>query len=64
MLSKAFLKRITDAHSWLGLIISGLLFVVFFCGSIALYRAEINEWAVQPHFSFAQGEHKLSLIHI
>ena len=58
MLSKAFLKRITDAHSWLGLIISGLLFVVFFCGSIALYRAEINEWAVQPHFSFAQGEHK------
>jgi len=58
MLSKTFLKRITHAHSWLGLIISGLLFVVFFCGSIALYRAEINEWAVQPHLSFAQGEHK------
>jgi uncharacterized iron-regulated membrane protein len=58
MLSKTFLKRITHAHSWLGLIISGLLFVVFYCGSIALYRAEINEWAVQPHFSFAQGEQK------
>lgn len=58
MLTKEFLKRITHAHSWLGLIISGLLFVVFFCGSIALYRAEIDEWAVQPHIALAQGEQK------
>lgn len=58
MLSKNSLKRLTEAHSWLGLIISGLLFVVFFCGSISLYRAEINEWAIQPHFTLEQGEQK------
>ncbi len=55
MLSKVFLKRITDAHSWLGLIISGLLFTIFFCGSIAIYRAEITQWAVQPHYNFSEG---------
>lgn len=58
MLTKTFLKRMTHAHSWLGLIISGLLFVVFFCGSIAIYRDEISQWAVQPHYTFAEGEHK------
>jgi len=58
MLTKTFLQRITDAHSWLGFIISGLLFVVFFCGSIALYRGEIQQWAVQPHLTLAKGEAK------
>jgi uncharacterized iron-regulated membrane protein len=55
-MNKQFLKNITEAHSWLGLIISGLLFVVFFAGSISLFRAEITQWSMQPHFAFNQGE--------
>jgi len=54
-MNKEFLKRITDAHSWLGLIISGLLFIVFFAGSIALFRAEITQWSMQPHFEPTKG---------
>ncbi len=45
-MNKEFLKGITEAHSWLGLIISGLLFVVFFAGAIALFRAEITQWSM------------------
>jgi len=56
MMNKEFLKRLTDAHSWLGLIISAVLFVVFFAGSIALFRAEITQWSMQPHFSVSQGQ--------
>lgn len=41
-MNKDFLKRLTEAHSWLGLIISGLLFVIFFAGSISLFRHEID----------------------
>lgn len=50
-MNKSFLKKLTEAHSWVGLVISGLLFVVFFAGSISLFRAEINQWSLQPHFS-------------
>lgn len=54
-MSKDFLKRLTEAHSWLGLIISGLLFIVFFAGSISLFRDEINQWAFQPHLPISQA---------
>ncbi len=55
-MNKQFLKRLTQAHSWLGLIISGLLFIVFFMGSISLFRSEIYLWSVLPHHTPAQGE--------
>ncbi|SQH77723.1 conserved membrane protein of unknown function [Shewanella benthica] len=38
------------------MIISGLLFVVFFMGSISLFRSEIYLWSVLPHHTPAQGE--------
>lgn len=55
-MNKEFLKRITEAHSWLGLIISGVLFVVFFAGAISLFRAEINQWSMQPHLTVTDSE--------
>jgi len=55
-MNKQFLKRLTEAHSWLGLIISGVLFVIFFAGSISLFRAEIMQWSMQPHFELPQGK--------
>ena len=54
-MSRDFLKRLTEAHSWLGLIISGLLFVVFFAGSISLFRDEIRQWSIQPHLPISGG---------
>ncbi|WP_076410684.1 PepSY domain-containing protein [Shewanella sp. UCD-KL12] len=55
-MNKQFLKRLTEAHSWLGLTISSLLFIVFFMGSISLFRSEIYLWSVLPHHAPAQGE--------
>ncbi|MBE7215835.1 PepSY domain-containing protein [Shewanella benthica] len=55
-MNKQFLKHLTQAHSWLGLTISGLLFIVFFMGSISLFRSEIYLWSVLPHHTPAQGE--------
>lgn len=55
-MNKEFLKRLTEAHSWLGLIISGALFVVFFAGSISLFRDEIDQWSIQPHLAISEGE--------
>lgn len=53
-MNKEFLKRLTQAHSWLGLIISGLLFIVFFAGSISLFRDEIDQWSMQPHIELSE----------
>ena len=33
-------------------IISSLLFVVFFTGSISFFRHDIEQWAIQGHFQF------------
>ncbi len=42
-------KNLIEAHSWLGLSISVVLFLVFWAGSISLFRSEINQWASLPH---------------
>jgi uncharacterized iron-regulated membrane protein len=55
-MNKESLKRLAEAHSWLGLIISAVLFVVFFAGSISLFRTEITQWSMQPHFALSQGK--------
>ena len=46
----------TEAHGWLGLIISALLFVVFFTGSISFFRHEIEQWALQAHYQLEEYE--------
>ena len=51
-MDKDFIKRNTEAHGWLGLIISSMLFVVFFTGSISFFRHDIELWAIQGHFQF------------
>jgi len=48
-MNKEFVKRNTEAHGWLGLIISGLLFVVFFTGAISFFREEVQLWATSAH---------------
>jgi uncharacterized iron-regulated membrane protein len=43
------IKNLIEAHSWLGLIISPLLFLVFWAGAITLFHDEITQWAITPH---------------
>ena len=52
-MTKINIKNLIHAHSWLGLIISGLLFVVFFTGSVTLFRDEINLWSLLPHYGIS-----------
>ncbi|WDE12566.1 PepSY-associated TM helix domain-containing protein [Thalassomonas haliotis] len=44
------IKNLTQAHSWLGLIISSLLFIVFWAGSVTLFFEEIKQWSTVPHY--------------
>lgn len=55
-MKKYTLTNLTDAHGWLGIIISSLLFMVFFAGSISLFRHEIFLWSVQPTQTIEQGD--------
>jgi uncharacterized iron-regulated membrane protein len=48
-MNKELVKRNTEAHGWLGLIISSLLFVVFFTGAISFFREEVQLWATSAH---------------
>ncbi|MBE0369981.1 PepSY-associated TM helix domain-containing protein [Pseudoalteromonas aurantia] len=48
-MNKTTLKNLTHAHAWLGLIISGVLMIVFVCGSISLFRHNIIHWDSQYH---------------
>jgi uncharacterized iron-regulated membrane protein len=43
------IKNLIEAHSWLGLIISPLLFLVFWAGAVTLFHDEIAQWAITPH---------------
>lgn len=42
------IKNLIEAHSWLGVIISVTLFIVFFAGSVILFIPEIQSWAEVP----------------
>ncbi|QTL37829.1 PepSY-associated TM helix domain-containing protein [Pseudoalteromonas viridis] len=42
------LKSLTNAHAWIGLIISTVLFVVFFAGAITLFKDNITSWERTP----------------
>jgi uncharacterized iron-regulated membrane protein len=55
-MKKETLKNLTDSHGWLGVIMSGLLFLIFFAGSISLFRDEIFLWSVAPTTAPHQGE--------
>ncbi len=43
-MNKQTLKQLTHAHSWLGLILSGALMIVFFCGTLSFFKQEILAW--------------------
>ena len=55
------LKSLTNAHAWVGLIISTILFIVFFAGSLSLFRDDILAWERDPNFVVQQSNNAFSL---
>lgn len=53
---KVTLNNLTESHGWIGIIISGLLFLIFLAGSISLFRYEIYQWSVAPTQKVYQGD--------
>ncbi|WDD99764.1 PepSY-associated TM helix domain-containing protein [Thalassomonas actiniarum] len=43
-------KNLTLAHSWLGVIISLVLFIVFWTGSVTMFKEEIKQWSLVPYY--------------
>jgi len=60
-MNKDSLKALTNAHAWVGLVISTILFIIFFAGSISLFRDDINAWELNPHFAVNEQSENLSL---
>lgn len=54
-MKKETLKNLTHSHGWIGVIISGVLFLIFFAGSISLFRYEIYQWSIAPTHEVRQG---------
>ena len=50
MMKRDALKSLTNAHAWVGLIISTILFIIFFAGSLSLFREDIISWERDPYF--------------
>jgi uncharacterized iron-regulated membrane protein len=59
-MNKNSLKALTNAHAWVGLVISTILFIIFFAGSISLFRDDINAWELNPHFAVNGQSENLS----
>ncbi len=55
------IKNLVEAHSWLGLIISPLLFIVFWAGAITLFHDEITQWAITPHHPVQSSQQDIPL---
>ncbi len=53
-MKKETLKNLTHAHAWLGLIISGVLMIVFLCGTISFFRMSIIQWDKHYNLPAAQ----------
>jgi len=49
-MNKESLKGLTAAHSWLGLIISFILYIVFLAGSYSFFMEDIAQWELGAQF--------------
>ena len=55
------IKNLTESHSWIGVIISPLLFLIFWAGAVTLFYEEVKQWAVLPQFPVAVEQQDLPL---
>jgi len=59
-MKKETLSALTNAHAWVGLVISTALFIVFLAGSFSLFRDNIAQWEMDPHLSLNTTEINVS----
>ncbi|MEZ9200291.1 PepSY-associated TM helix domain-containing protein [Shewanella sp. 10N.286.54.B9] len=55
------IKNLTESHSWIGVIISPLLFLIFWAGAVTLFYEEVKQWALLPQFPVAVEQQDLPL---
>lgn len=61
MIKKHVVHNATEAHGWIGVIISVVLFLVFWAGSLILFFPEIQRWAEMPHFQLDPSQEHMPL---
>ena len=59
-MDKQALKNLTSAHSWLGLIISTVLYIVFLAGSFSFFLSDLDQWEHGAHFPNKKADHFIS----
>ena len=59
-MEKSALKHLTIAHSWLGLIISAVLYIVFLAGSFSFFVNDLAQWELGAHYPSQQNEFFIS----
>ncbi|AZG35372.1 PepSY-associated TM helix domain-containing protein [Shewanella psychromarinicola] len=55
------IKNLTESHSWIGIIISPLLFLIFWAGAVTLFYEEVKQWAVAPQFPVSMQQPAMPL---
>jgi len=59
-MNKESLKSLNLAHSWLGLIISFILYIVFLAGSYSFFINDIAQWELGAHYPKPQQDNFIS----
>lgn len=49
MINKTLMRRMSEIHTWGGLIFGWLLFIIFLTGTLAVFQAELTHW-MKPEF--------------
>ncbi|MEM9103406.1 MAG: PepSY-associated TM helix domain-containing protein [Pseudomonadota bacterium] len=57
-MNRETIKNATEAHGWVGLIISVPLFIIFWTGAITLFYPEVMRWASMPNFPLNANQPK------
>jgi len=47
-MNKNTIRNVTEAHGWLGIIFSVVLFIIFWAGSVSFFYPELKSWAATP----------------
>ncbi len=55
-----FRRSMNWLHTWFGIVLGGLLFAIFWTGTLSVFDAEIDQW-MKPELRLAYAEEKVSL---
>lgn len=55
------IRNATEAHGWVGLVISVPLFIIFWAGAVTLFYPEVHRWSSMPHFPLENTEERVNI---